>query len=332
MTIPDKQRDTYIDFLRAIGLLLLFIAHTAAPPLLRCIRTFDVPLMVMISAICYRPLNGGYLQYCKKRFVRIYKPVFIFLTFFFSVEFLLSIFLGFKLSIGTIIGSYLMLNVPSIGYVWIMRVFLMLALIIPLLSKLFGKINFSATIIIVIAIIALQSLLAYFTELIDNQIVRIFIKEYVLYAIGYSPIAIIGLKIKEYSNIQNVAIVIICTALIIGFMIYNHVPFDPQSYKYPPQSIYILYGIMASTLLWTLKKFLSRISGFRFFLYLSKNSMWLYLWHIIPVYALSRYMDVPGFWFARFITVIVVTLILFAIYSKVISKLKNFYILKNITN
>lgn len=53
------SRDSYIDFLRAFGLLLLVVAHTCAPQWLFNLRTFDVPLMVFISAICYNPLRGG---------------------------------------------------------------------------------------------------------------------------------------------------------------------------------------------------------------------------------------------------------------------------------
>lgn len=77
------DRDEYVDFLRSLGLLLLIIAHTRAPQWLTNIRTFDVPLMVFISALCYKSLRGDYLAYCLKRFKRIYIPVFIFLNLFF---------------------------------------------------------------------------------------------------------------------------------------------------------------------------------------------------------------------------------------------------------
>lgn len=56
------ERNPYIDFLRAFGLLLLFVAHTNPPALLHALRTFDVPLMVVVSAICYKPLRGGVLR------------------------------------------------------------------------------------------------------------------------------------------------------------------------------------------------------------------------------------------------------------------------------
>lgn len=57
--MTENKRDTFIDFLRSFGLLLLVVAHTWPPTWLAVIRTFDVPLMVFISAICYKPLRGG---------------------------------------------------------------------------------------------------------------------------------------------------------------------------------------------------------------------------------------------------------------------------------
>ena len=125
-----RFRDRYIDFLRAIGLLLLIGVHVNAPEWYKPLRSFDVPLMVFISAVCYKPLRGGYLAYGIKRFKRIYKPVFVFLTLFFIGTGVLSMAIGRTVfHPSQIIGSYLMLNSPSIVYVWIMRVFLLLSLI-----------------------------------------------------------------------------------------------------------------------------------------------------------------------------------------------------------
>lgn len=64
MENSSTTRNSYIDFLRGFGLLLLFIAHTYSPEWLSNVRMFDVPLMVTISAICYKPLRGGVLSLC----------------------------------------------------------------------------------------------------------------------------------------------------------------------------------------------------------------------------------------------------------------------------
>lgn len=54
----EPQRDQYVDFLRGLGLLMLIVAHCWAPSWINRLRGFDVPLMVFVSAICYKPLMG----------------------------------------------------------------------------------------------------------------------------------------------------------------------------------------------------------------------------------------------------------------------------------
>lgn len=65
LNIPDG-RDCYLDFLRGLGLLLLVVAHTSPAPLFHTLRTFDVPLMVVVSAVCFKSLRGGYLTISRK--------------------------------------------------------------------------------------------------------------------------------------------------------------------------------------------------------------------------------------------------------------------------
>ncbi len=43
------SRDSYIDFLRAFGLLLLIVAHTSAPSVIAAIRIVDVTLIVFFG-------------------------------------------------------------------------------------------------------------------------------------------------------------------------------------------------------------------------------------------------------------------------------------------
>lgn len=54
-----SARDPYIDFMRALGLLLLVGIHVNAPEWYSPMRSFDVPLMAVVSAACYKSLTGG---------------------------------------------------------------------------------------------------------------------------------------------------------------------------------------------------------------------------------------------------------------------------------
>ncbi|MDE6860115.1 MAG: acyltransferase [Duncaniella sp.] len=306
------SRDPYIDFLRAFGLLLLVVAHTSAPSVIAAIRTFDVPLMVFVSALCYKPLRGGYLTYARKRFVRLYKPVFIFLTLFFLAETASLILIGKPmLNYMQIAGSYLLLNNPSIGYVWIMRVFIIMALAIPFLYILSQRINWTELCMIVLSLILIQPLIIWSIGWIEWKILRFALSETLPYLIGYSAIVLPAFKIKSLSRKQIfITLGLLLCSIILMFAINGIV--SPQRFKYPPQSLYILYGLFCSIALWSLRPVIGNLPlvSSSAVTYLSSNSMWIYLWHIIPVYALSPLMDVPGLWFGRFMTVTIVAILL----------------------
>jgi fucose 4-O-acetylase-like acetyltransferase len=59
-SLQKKSRETYVDFLRALGLLMIILAHTEPDPskTLFQLRTCDVPLMVFVSALCVK-IRGG---------------------------------------------------------------------------------------------------------------------------------------------------------------------------------------------------------------------------------------------------------------------------------
>lgn len=311
MKAVSLTRDAYVDFLRAFGLLMLVVAHTWAPEWMISVRNFDVPLMVFISAMCYKPLRGGYLAYFAKRVKRIYGPVFVFLSLFFLAEVLCFWGIGKpKIELKTVVGSYLLLNSPSIGYVWIMRVFLMMALLLPLLHKWLKNAGFWTVGIVVSGIIGVQPFMIGAVDAVDNKIMRLILDETVLYALGYSAIAILGLKIRDFSRREVIAVVFVSLTFIIGFVWYDGMHFRPQFYKYPPQSLYLLYGIFGSAVMWGLKTLLAPVMTWSFFTYLSENSMWIYLWHIIPVYAIARWAEVSNMWFGRYCVVLGAALLL----------------------
>lgn len=309
--MKSQERDTYLDFLRGFGLLMLVVAHTWAPAWLATWRTFDVPLMVFVSCICYKPLRGGYLAYGWKRFKRIYNPVAVFLVIFFAMS-ALSYWLTGRphLKLSTVAGSFLLLNWPSIGYVWIMRVFLMMALLVPLLYAAVKRAGMIITAIVVFGIIVAQHFFVEAVTGIDNKIVRFVADETLLYAVGYSAIAVIGLKIRDFSMTGLYVFLAVTGCAILTFVGWHDWTFDPQAYKYAPQSLYLLYGIFGSVALWCLKPVLAPLTTGRFFRYLSENSMWLYLWHIIPVYLIAPLAEVPNMWVCRDLIVLLSALML----------------------
>lgn len=313
-------RDGYVDFLRALGLLLLIGVHVNAPEWYKPLRSFDVPLMVFISSLCYKPLRGGYLAYGMKRFKRIYTPVFIFLTLFFIGATILHFVVGTPtFSIWQTVGSYLLLNSPSIGYVWIMRVFLLMALIIPVIDHLLQKAKYCVVVLSIFGLIIVQIILIDLISLINDKAIKFIMEEIMLYAVGYSPLAILGLKIRTFSY-RNLWIFITITGLLIlGYVGSNGWIFNPNKFKYPPGCLYLLYGLFSSGLLWSVKDLISPLIRSQGFTYLSRNSMWIYLWHIVPVYLITPIDWIDNTWVLRYMIVVFVAIGLYWTYSKFIT-------------
>lgn len=321
-----SSRDGYIDILRAFGLLCLLVAHTAAPYGLTVFRSFDVPLMVFISAICFKPSQKGYAHYVINRFKRIYLPVVYFLIFFFIIRELGSVFIPqLENTWPKVIGSFLLLNQPSVGYVWIMRVFLMAALIIPFLYSFVRHNGMLVMIITVTSLFIINEAIIYVLESVSSKIVHFIVQEYVIYLIAYSIIIILGIWAHQAAP-KNI-FKMICY-IILGFIVYKAYTSDwsfmPQADKYPPHGVYVIYGCFGSLVLWSLKPFLENIHVSPFITYLSKESMWLYLWHIIPAYAIIPINQVHNLWLGRFVFVLVSMILLQQIASFVVSKTSKF--------
>ena len=315
----EKQRDLYIDFLRAFGLIMLVVVHTRAPEWLAAFRSFDVPLMVFISALCYTN-RGGYGAYLVKRLKRIYIPVLVFLTLW------LALMNGALIAIGhppmefpTIIGSYLLLNQPSIGYVWIMRVFLMMAILSPLYFKWLKNVKFIGLIVVLAIITIMQTYLVAGVQSIQSYFPHLIADQFLLYAVGYSLFVVMGIKYKGLSQKQLLILTLMFAISVVGFILYNHLDyFKPSEFKYPPEKLYLLYGAFACTLLWYVKPLFAKVKWPKWVEYLSTNSMWIYLWHIIPVSFIEAMSKFLPYWGERFIVTLAIAVTLNIIYHKAI--------------
>lgn len=229
-----------------------------------------------------------------------------------------AIFDKHPFSISQIIGSYLLLNEPSIGYVWIMRVFLLMAIITPPIWLLCNKVGYKGTIALLIGLFALSFCIdSFLLPVIQNNILRTILSLYIPYITGYSTLAILAFLVKHRPIQQNFALGVILLTLFIISLAGDDWIFDPKVSKYPPYGLYLAYGLLCSFALWYIKPLLVPLSKNKFVAFVSKNSMWLYLWHIIPVYLIG-YMPYPimaNSFIARYIFVMVITFALFKIWS-----------------
>ena len=131
------ERDYGIDLLRAIGLLLIILAHVNPPHFLWELRSFDVIMMVCISTISYTEYSKPqpYWKYITGRFKRLLLPTWEYILLVGLVFYSISLFTSTPtpFSFKTILIG--LLTFHGIGYLWIIRVFLYNAFINPILKK-----------------------------------------------------------------------------------------------------------------------------------------------------------------------------------------------------
>lgn len=129
------NRYLYIDKLKTLGLLLIFLAHVSPPEFLFQLRNFDVILMIIVSCILFflSRKQSSFWDYILKRFKRLVIPTWIFLTIFFILSFLTGAYFNLKV----IISSFALHG--GIGYVWVIKIYLLVAIILPLVKPLLLK-------------------------------------------------------------------------------------------------------------------------------------------------------------------------------------------------
>lgn len=293
-------RNNYIDFLRFLGITLIVIAHVEAPFTVTQIRTFDVPLMVFVSGLSYagRSIKPSWQSFYCPRIKRIIIPVYIFLTFYF----VLISSLGLPMTWQKVLNSFLLTTDGSIGYVWIMRVFLLIMIITPLLTDLNNRLKEKSFYFLLSAIFIVDSLLVYLLAHCVESIPIAIIKETIPYLLGYSILFLLGLRLREYDSKKTIWFIVVTGVLFLlsFFVLRKNALLENgiNAYKYPPTHIFILYGALVSALLWSFLPVLKPLSERTFVLFVGQNTIWIYLWHILFVILSYSLFDV---WVYRYL-------------------------------
>lgn len=306
-----KTRDTKIDLLRFIGVALVILCHVAPPQVIGAIRSFDVPLLVMISGVSftmsYHELPYG--KYVVKRFKRLVLPVWVFLAIYIPAEDLMRFVLNKELIPTSMVLSSFAL-IEGISYVWIFRVYFLMALISPLLLKLSEKLGTARFLALLAVIYPLYELMTGFVMRQSSLIFQAF-ELIVIYAIGYGFICAVGIVLRKLDRAQYIILCVVCAALT-GLMLYIDGVSVHSIVKFPPRTLYIAGGLLVSLLLWRLfdLSIFDSVKNSRVIQWVSKNSMWLYLWHIAPVriYCFGALGFLESSWVLRYIFVVAVAL------------------------
>lgn len=289
------RRDVNLDLMRLLGVLLIMIAHAEPPGWLYQLRNFDVPLLIVASALAYSSVYSGrninVLSFYKKRLMRLVAPAWIFLTFFFVVFYIAGNILGKEsyFSLGDIFGSYSFYG--GIGFVWIFKVFIILAILTPFGLK-FNALGFSngKYFLILSVLYLLYELTLFFFSPYVTESLKQFFNVVVFIVIPYAILYLYGVRLKSLSNRQVIYAVVLSLGVFTllacsKYMVTGHIV-HTQGFKYPPTIYYLSYAFFALNLVYLVCRNLPDLGDFlnAIIIWLSTNSLWIYLWHIMAFY------------------------------------------------
>ena len=285
------MRDIRIDFLRFLGLSLIVLAHVDPPTWLAQLRNFDVTLMVVVSGLAFTQSKKieSYLGYLWKRIKRLLFPTWLFLSFYFLVNIGLSRLGKTALpSPKTLLDSYLLTD--GIGYIWIIRVFLLVAIAAPFISILNQKVKDNRVYFsILIFAYLLYELLLFLTLPYTANPWGEFASLFIYYGIAFSLVFAIGIRLPQLRKnacfVLTGFFLLIYTALGTAQFIKLGEIVLTQQYKYPPSAYYLSYALGMTILAYIIaNKGVAIIGKFKklefWILFIAQNSMWIYLWHI----------------------------------------------------
>lgn len=323
-----NTRDLSIDTFRAIGLLLVILAHCGPPRSILEIRSFDVPLMVFVSALTFSWSTGkSYISYCVNRTLRLVIPVWLFASFYLLWLFCLNKATGSTIyfSNSMILPTYMLWNEGGIGYFWIIRVFLLVMFLAPFLYKIVVRINNRYLFVVLIGVLILcHNLFSTWVVSLHKTTIQFILEEYGIYLTGFSIIMLVGLKIKQCTQKDCFYYLTIAAFVILLSLIYyvweNGLPIFISRYKYPPHSYYILYGVSICSILWLCRNAFKKCQNNEIMLFIGQNTMWIYLWHI---FVLPLIMHLHLQWYLTYIGVVVLSLIIYYVQLRIIRYVPN---------
>ncbi|MHC5733794.1 acyltransferase family protein [Nostoc sp.] len=298
-------RDIRFDILKTLGIFSIILAHIIPQNIFFNIRNFDVSLMVIVSGSLFYcssyKKNYSLLTYLHRRIPRLIAPVWLFLSFYFISISVVSYLLGkdypFLLK-KHIINSFLLLD--GIGYVWVIRVFILMAIISTIIMNLYkscrSKNHFFAVLLFIYISYEILLQIAITINLGNIPFLSSLINNYAFYTISYGCLFGLGIALptmKRKSILVVAGVFLTVFLLVAGYLSYTQgvIP-STQNFKYPPRIYYLSYGIFMSMLTFSVVDILCKKYNLnnqenpivKAIVFISTSTLWIYLWHILFLY------------------------------------------------
>ncbi|MFZ5940867.1 MAG: acyltransferase family protein [Bacteroidota bacterium] len=286
-----KERDVSLDLMRFLGILVIMVAHADPPGWLYQLRNFGTPLLIITSALThsliYQRKKLEVKPFLRKRLSRIVFPAWIFLTFFYPFLYFVTrvLHVDYPFKFIDILLSYPLYS----GFVWIFKVYFILALITPFSLAYRKKVTHTGVYMLILILAwAFHEASFYFTEGIIGKNYRDFFDNVIFVIIPYSVLYLYGFKLGELSK-RTVLLISIVSGLVFAgiafYLIKTEGSFvQTQVYKYPPRLYYIAYSFIAIHIIYLFRHQLTSLFNRKAIVWLSSKSLWIYLWHILAYY------------------------------------------------
>lgn len=318
-----QSRDKYIDFLRFVGLAMIVLAHVKTPFTIHQIRCFDVPLMLFVSGLAYgnKTVRASWKEYFLPRLKRLLIPIYIFV---FCDLFALTL-MNKAHTTEDVIKSILLCTNGAVGYVWIIKVFVLVMFVTPILIKINNKLSNLSFIVLIIALFFFQEGLIYITQFITNPQLNTTYTETIPYLFGYSIPFLFGLRLRQCERKNEhlfLSLIILTSFAFLAIYIKRFgtpIAITP-TFKYPPHSYFLIYGLLVSAILWKSKIFLSNLTKIKLFTFIGENTIWIYIWHIVFVSFANIYIEN---WVIKYILVLSLAILAYYIQYTIINRLLN---------
>lgn len=289
--MDKKTREYSIDVLRTIGTMLIILAHVNLPVIIKELRAFDVCLLVLISGFCCTYKEKKYFRYLISRIKRLCFPAWLTATLIFFMCFCLCLVVkqDFLYSFRQIIETYTFIGGMNggIGLFWIVRIYLLMAIISPLLIKIEQTIDNNYYFMLVIGLLLLSNEALYYWCWGRSNVVDFILENYIMSLLGYSAVFLTGIRLKKkriHNSMKYGFFVLYALVCIVNLVWLHNFP-APNTYKYPPRLPYLLYGLSISLLLFVITRRVCKQSENKkisiVVKWISKNSYTIYFCHAI---------------------------------------------------
>lgn len=168
--------------------------------------------------------------------------------------------------------------------------------------------------------VILDTLIVWLTnEYLQNQGLKNFILDWVVNIIGYSTLFLLGIRMRYATLKQKRFYLISLSLLVVATLVYylcsKGLPIRiSPTYKYPPQSYYLIYGLFVCCGLWCTRKYFYHFLENKLFLFIGQNTIWIYLYHI-PLLMVTSFL--PFGWIGKYVAVFSVAVVMTYIQSLV---------------